>query len=62
MGIHGLYVAHLTPEELDWFDAECKAGRAHRRYNWAGLSKVDLSPPPPRSEKYLEVELRSRNS
>lgn len=45
MGIHGLYVEQLTPEELAWFDAECKAGRAHRRWNWAGLAKVDLNGP-----------------
>lgn len=60
MGIHGLYVAHLAPEELAWFDAECRAGRACRRYTWVGLAKVDLRPTEPKSEPYLTVELRPR--
>lgn len=60
MGIHGLYVGQLTPEELAWFNAECTAGRAWRRYNWVGLAKVELSAPPTKSEPYLHVEMRPR--
>jgi hypothetical protein len=44
MDIDGLYVGQLTPEELRWFEAEIKAGRAMRSYEGAsgflGLAKV----------------------
>jgi hypothetical protein len=46
--INGLHVGMLTPEELRWFEAEIKAGRAYRSYEGAGgligLAKVKLIP------------------
>ena len=45
LGIHGLYVAHLTAEERAWFDAECEAGRAHWQRTWNGAYKANLNGP-----------------
>jgi hypothetical protein len=44
MDIDGLYVGQLTPEELRWFEAEIRAGRARRSYTILGVSKVVLIP------------------
>jgi len=45
MDIHGMYVGQLHPDELDWFNSECAAGRACRKYTFLGLSKVYLGGP-----------------